>query len=108
MAELKAGALLLVSREASVQFVKPFNFRLIRVLDWITYDGWTWLDGYQLDKRGDAVARRSIFVMRHGLRAGSIPSPRPRRTSSADSAVRGTRRPARSRQPSVVIDERRH
>ncbi|QLQ37908.1 hypothetical protein [Micromonospora robiginosa] len=76
MAELRSGALLLVSRAASVQFVKPFHFRLIRVLDWTTYDGWNWLDGYQLDERGDAVARRSIFVLRSGLRPGSIPSRR--------------------------------
>ncbi|MCZ7435311.1 hypothetical protein O7598_02795 [Micromonospora sp. WMMC241] len=76
MAELRSGALLLISRAASVQFGKPFHFRLIRVLDWTTYDGWTWLDGYQLDERGEAVARRSIFVMRRGLRPGSVPPAR--------------------------------
>ncbi|WP_089155399.1 hypothetical protein [Micromonospora sp. NBS 11-29] len=69
---MTAGALLLVGRAASVQFVKPFHFRLIRVLDWTTYDGWSWLDGYQLDERGDAVLRRSIFVMPAGLRTGCI------------------------------------
>jgi hypothetical protein len=42
-------------------------FRVIRVLDWQTYDGWTWLDGYQLDTGGDAVERRSIFVQIDGL-----------------------------------------
>ncbi|MGC4804381.1 hypothetical protein [Micromonospora sp. DT233] len=34
----------------------------------LTYDGWTWLDGYVLDRRGDAIARRSLFVMSAGLR----------------------------------------
>ncbi|WP_433686748.1 hypothetical protein ACQP0I_22515 [Micromonospora carbonacea] len=50
-----------MTRAASPQFVQPILFRLIRVhADWVTYYGWTWLDGYQIDARGDAVARRSI------------------------------------------------
>ncbi|MEK8106067.1 hypothetical protein NKG94_14530 [Micromonospora sp. M12] len=28
----------------------------------ITYDGWAWLDCYQLGPSGDAVARRSLFI----------------------------------------------
>ncbi|MCX4474330.1 hypothetical protein OOK41_29160 [Micromonospora sp. NBC_01655] len=47
--------------------MKPIVFRVIRVHDWPTYDGWLWADGYQLDRRGDAVARRSLFVMAAGL-----------------------------------------
>jgi hypothetical protein len=43
-------------------------FRVIRVHDWQTADGWAWLDGYQLDSSGDAVERRSIFVQLVGLR----------------------------------------
>jgi hypothetical protein len=42
-------------------------FRVIRVHDWPTYDGWAWLDGYELDATGDAVARRSIFVQLDAL-----------------------------------------
>jgi len=42
-------------------------FRVIRVHDWSTYDGRAWLDGYELDSTGDAVARRSIFVQLRGL-----------------------------------------
>ncbi|MEU6020880.1 hypothetical protein ACGFIK_22085 [Micromonospora sp. NPDC048871] len=64
---LRAGDLLQVTRSASVQFHKPILFRVIRVLDWVTYDGWIWLDGYQLNAKGDAVARRSIFVQPAGL-----------------------------------------
>ncbi len=51
-----------------MQFAKPILFRVIRVLDRPTYDGWIWLEGYQIDNRGDAVERRSIFVMKAGLR----------------------------------------
>ncbi|RQX12321.1 hypothetical protein DLJ58_06030 [Micromonospora arida] len=32
-----------------------------------TYDGWLWIDGYQLAANVDAVARRSLFVMPAGL-----------------------------------------
>ncbi|WP_433131901.1 hypothetical protein ACQPWW_11555 [Micromonospora sp. CA-240977] len=70
---MKAGDLLIVGRQASVQFTRPIRFRVIRQLDWITYDGWIWLDGYQLDARGDALAQRSIFVMKAGLRSAPAP-----------------------------------
>lgn len=65
----RAGEILHVTREASVQFATPIFFRVIRVHDWPTYDGWLWLDGYQLNAAGDAVERRSIFVQISGLRA---------------------------------------
>lgn len=64
----QAGDILHVTREASVQFLRPMMFRVIRVHDWPTYEGWVWLDGYQLNAAGDAVERRSIFVQRAGLR----------------------------------------
>ncbi|KWV30715.1 hypothetical protein [Micromonospora rifamycinica] len=63
MITLRAGVLVYVTRTASPQFVKPILFRLIRVrTEWITYDGWAWLDGYQINAKGDAVARRLIYV----------------------------------------------
>lgn len=65
----RAGDLLEVNKRASVQFLTPMMFRVIRVHDWPTYDGWMWLDGYQLNSSGDAVERRSIFVQQAGLKA---------------------------------------
>jgi hypothetical protein len=56
-----------VTRAASVQFTTPIVFRVIRVQDWSTYNGWAWLDGYELNSVGDAVERRSIFVQLDGL-----------------------------------------
>jgi hypothetical protein len=54
-------------------------FRVIRVHDWPTYEGWIWLDGYELNSAGDAVERRSIFVQINGLRSvGKAPDPRTR------------------------------
>ena len=73
----RSGDVLRVTSAASVQFVEPIFFRVIRVHDWQTYDGWVWLDGYQLNATGDAVERRSIFVRVDGLQpmyAGSAGS----------------------------------
>lgn len=69
----RSGDVLHVTREASVQFEQPILFRVIRVHDWPTYNGWVWLDGYQLNGAGDAVERRSIFVQADGLRTVSGP-----------------------------------
>ena len=81
----KSGDVLRVTRAASVQFAQPLLFRVIRVHNWSTYDGWAWLDGYQLNTSGDAVTRRSIFVQLKGLLPGRlnqphrvVPAPRPR------------------------------
>lgn len=63
----RSGDVLRVTSAASVQFTEPMMFRVIRVHDWRTYDGWAWLDGYQLNAVGDAVERRSIFVQVNGL-----------------------------------------
>jgi hypothetical protein len=55
-----------------VQFAEPLLFRVIRVHDWPTYDGWAWLDGYELNASGDAVERRSIFVQVGGLQSAHV------------------------------------
>jgi hypothetical protein len=74
---LRAGDLVYVTRAAGVQFTRPVTFRLIRVLDWPTYDGWVWRDGYQPDATGDAVTRRSIFVQPAGSLVRRRPDPAP-------------------------------
>ena len=68
----RSGDVLRVTRAASVQFSTPMLFRVIRVHDWSTYNGWAWLDGYELNGQGDAVERRSIFVQLDGLQAGQV------------------------------------
>jgi hypothetical protein len=77
----RSGDVLRVTRAASVQFASPLLFRVIRVHDWSTYDGWVWLDGYELNAAGEAVERRSIFVQVRGLqqvRPYSLVRPRAR------------------------------
>lgn len=77
-----AGDLLHLTRAASVQFVRPIFVRVIRVLDWPTYDGWLWIDGYQLSAKGAAVARRTLFVMSAGLIWPEAPVPAARRSTT--------------------------
>ncbi len=75
----RSGDVLHLTKAASVQFTSPKLFRVIRVHDWPTYDGWVWLDGYELNAAGDAVERRSVFVQLSGLRQiGKAPDPRTR------------------------------
>jgi len=88
----KPGDLVHVTRAASVQFGTPIMCRVIRVLDWVTYDRWCWLDVYQLDDRGDAVARRTIFVQPAGLRIQRAAS------TSGGGAVPPARRPTGCRE----------
>jgi hypothetical protein len=71
----RSGDVLRVTRAASVQFASPLLFRVIRVHDWSTYDGWCWLDGYELNATGDAVSRRSIFVRVDGLQRAQVGPP---------------------------------
>jgi hypothetical protein len=72
----RSGDVLRVTRAASVQFTAPMMFRVIRVHDWQTIDGWAWLDGYQLDATGDAVERRSIYVQVNGLQRAALTAAR--------------------------------
>jgi hypothetical protein len=93
----RSGDVIHVTKAASVQFSAPMLFRVIRVHDWPTYEGWVWLDGYELNSSGDAVERRSIFVQVGGLRqVGKAPDPRTRNgrhpgTTSATIPVRAMR-----------------
>ena len=63
----RSGDVLRVTKSASVQFREPMMFRVIRVHDWESPDGWAWLDGYELDSSGSAIQRRSIYVQVNGL-----------------------------------------
>jgi hypothetical protein len=83
---LRPGQTVFVGRPASVQFDGPagFNFRIIRIDDQPTYDGWTWLDGYQLHTTDIAIQRRTIFIQPAGLR----PPRRPRNPAGTHDARR--------------------
>lgn len=67
---LRPGDVLLVDRNASVQFAgdRALLLRVISVCDKPTYRGWCWLTGYVIDRTGQALERREIFVQTAGLR----------------------------------------
>ncbi|MFG1649642.1 hypothetical protein ACGFIE_06920 [Micromonospora sp. NPDC049275] len=70
--------LLVIDGQASVQFAgdRAMTFRVVSVSDQPTYQGWVWLTGYVVNRRGDATAKREIFVQLAGLRsAGASTSP---------------------------------
>lgn len=88
----RGGDIIYITRKASVQFVTPMAFRVIRCHKWPTYEGWVWLDGYQLNNRGEAVLRRSIFVQI----AGILPLPEDARSQMLNCAPRVPRPTSRS------------
>lgn len=77
---MAAGDVIHLTTAASVQFLRPIVVRVIRELpERHTYHGWVWIEGYQLNAAGDAVARRELFVMRAGVRMQALPARRRRR-----------------------------
>ncbi|MCF0094901.1 hypothetical protein [Micromonospora sp. MH99] len=77
--KMKAGDVIHLTTAASVQFLRPIFVRVIRELpERHTYDGWVWIEGYQLNAAGDAVARRELYVRRAGVRMQSLPAERRR------------------------------
>ncbi|TDC28865.1 hypothetical protein [Micromonospora sp. KC213] len=66
--KIAAGDVLRLTRAASPQFVEPIRVRVVRRLDdWHTYEGWKWVDAYELNTAGDAVRRRTLYVRLAGV-----------------------------------------
>ena len=100
----KPGDVLHVGSDASVQFCgdRALIFRVIRVCDRPTYEGWVWLTGYSLDKAGNAVDRREIFVQRAGLRlVAPAAAPVAQRTPSTPPGHAGRGGASRKARPTV-------
>ncbi|MET8043242.1 hypothetical protein ABZU25_20545 [Micromonospora sp. NPDC005215] len=65
---MTAGDVVRLTIDASVQFLRPISVRIIRELpERITYDGWVWIEGYELNAAGDARTRRELYVRREGV-----------------------------------------
>ncbi|MCM0677878.1 hypothetical protein NCC78_24845 [Micromonospora phytophila] len=74
MRQIRSGDVLYLTPSASPQFVRPITVRVIRVLtDWHTYHGWCWIDVYELGSHGDAVDRRSLYVLCEGVHRRTTP-----------------------------------
>ncbi|MET8547737.1 hypothetical protein [Micromonospora zamorensis] len=70
------GDLLVIDSRASVQFAgdRALTFRAVSVSDQPTYQGWVWLTGYVINRRGNATTKREIFVQLAGLRPATTPA----------------------------------
>lgn len=95
---MKSGDVLRIDLSVSVQFLIPITVRVIRLLDWPTYDGWAWIDVYQLDSRGEAVTRRSLFIRPNFVEYVPRPPARPTGTAKRKPAVGGRGRHPRPHQ----------
>jgi hypothetical protein len=64
------GDVVWLGAAASVQFAggRAIALRLISIDPRPTYRGWVWLIGYELDRQGNAVGRREVFVRVAGVR----------------------------------------
>lgn len=105
MPRFSPGDIVRLERAASVQFAgnRATDFRIIREQEWSTYDGWVWLDGYQLNQAGNAVERRSVFVMRAGVTVVDASPAQSGRSSNAHRSSPGSRLPAmRPQRPASV------
>ncbi|MEU8264902.1 hypothetical protein AB0C02_30350 [Micromonospora sp. NPDC048999] len=75
--ELRAGTVVQLCREASVQFGgdREIWMTLVSVDPKPTYAGWIWLTGYVLSRDGKATGKREVFVRRAGVRViGAAPA----------------------------------
>ncbi|MEV4711549.1 hypothetical protein [Micromonospora sp. NPDC049374] len=74
------GDLLRVDGRASVQFAggRALTLRVVSTSDRHAYDGWIWLTGYVIDRRGNATAKRELYVRLAGLRPATSATARPR------------------------------
>nr|WP_244296026.1 hypothetical protein [Micromonospora orduensis] len=65
------------SHRDSKCFLRPIFVRVIRLPDWVTYDGWLWIEGYELGPKGEAVVRWSPGSRRdaHPLPRVAVPGP---------------------------------
>nr|MDT0658972.1 hypothetical protein [Micromonospora sp. DSM 115978] len=66
----KVGDVLWIDGRASVQFAgnRSLILRVTVVEDRPSYRGWVWLHGYVLNRFGEAVELREVFVEVSGLR----------------------------------------
>ncbi|MFG1919182.1 hypothetical protein [Micromonospora sp. NPDC048898] len=88
---LRAGDVVRLTTAASVQFSRPIVVRVIRELsDRHTYDGWLWLDAYELSPKGEAIARRELYVRRHGVQV-QFRAPRRGNETRPPAPIRRTR-----------------
>ncbi|WP_433535367.1 hypothetical protein ACQPZK_25450 [Micromonospora sp. CA-249363] len=73
MTKFKAGDVVLIGPECSVQFSgdRALRVRLVSIGALDPYHGWVWVTGYILDAKGMATDKREVYVRSAGIMACS-------------------------------------
>ncbi|GAB3362758.1 hypothetical protein GCM10027452_26880 [Micromonospora halotolerans] len=105
MVHPEPGDLLRIDGRASVQFAgdRALTFRVVSVCPRPTYAGWVWLTGYVLDRRGQAIDRREVFVQLAGLRRVDATVPTRAGRPRGSPAVAPRSAPPSARLPSAAV-----
>jgi hypothetical protein len=91
-----AGQLLRLTQAASPQFIEPILVRVRRIIEeWTTYEGWVWMDVYQIGLSGEAVDGRRLFVKLAGLEFVDQPEQRREQRRSRNQRNEVAARPPR-------------
>ncbi|WP_435585832.1 hypothetical protein [Micromonospora aurantiaca (nom. illeg.)] len=90
-----AGTVLRIGRAAGVQYSddRALTIRVVAVDPRPTYQGSAWVTGYVLNRRGDATAKRELYIdVTAGVEVLSTPAARP---ASGQPRPQATRVPPR-------------
>ncbi|MFY1575935.1 hypothetical protein ACN26Z_13725 [Verrucosispora sp. WMMD703] len=49
-----------IGDEDTLAGARALNLRVVSICDRLAYDGWIWLTGYVIDRRGNATAKREV------------------------------------------------
>lgn len=94
-----AGTVLRIGRAAGVQYGgdRTLTIRVVSVDPRPTYEGSAWVTGYVLNRRGDATAKRELYIdVTAGVEVLSTPATRPAaRPASGQPRPPATRVPPR-------------
>ncbi|MGV9210258.1 hypothetical protein ACTFTM_00165 [Micromonospora sp. RB23] len=87
LAVVKPGDVVQVAAACSPQFTgnRALMLRIVSVGETDPYHDWIWITGYVLDARGNATAKREVYVMKAGLVVQGRTAPagvQPRRSRS--------------------------
>ncbi|WP_405430472.1 hypothetical protein [Micromonospora sp. NBC_00617] len=99
MTPLNPGDLLVIGPACSVQFTgdRILRVRLVSIGVVDPYHDWLWLTGYVLDVKGNAIAKRELYVQRAGIVVEQRRPPLAPRSSARTTPAQPRARTARVR-----------
>ncbi|MFY1617321.1 hypothetical protein [Micromonospora sp. WMMD736] len=107
MTAFKAGDVVLIGPECSVQFGgdRALRVRLVSIGASDPYHGWVWLTGYVLDAKGMATDKREVYVRSAGIKACSPVPPRTWRVGQKVSGLASHAQRNEEGRPATVLSQ---